>query len=225
MKTFKEYTKQQVEINEGLIRRQAGMGMEAKIEEWFEDMVARNILDPGPGDPKGKYTINDDMTITCKHHIYFMDYPEEQLPDYIQFDEVKAFMVADCPKLKSLRGFPKTCSYKMSIESCHQLETLEGDLQYCASFYIKNCSKLKNLKGAPEVGNTLHNGLFWVQECPSLTSLEGAPKQCVELRINACPSLKNLKGIPKTVTQGCYLPKNIVLKALGVDTPSIAIEG
>ena len=138
---------------------------------------------------------------------------------------MKAFIVEDCPKLKSLRGFPKSCSYKMSIEGCHQLETLEGDTTYCANFYIENCSKLKNLKGAPEVSNSTFNGRFWVQNCQGLTSLEGAPKECVELRVDRCPNLKNLKGIPKTVTQGCYLPKNIVLKALGVDTPSIAIEG
>lgn len=225
MKTFKEYTKQQAEIDEGLIRRQAGMGMEAKIDEWISDMVSRNILDLGPVNPKGEYEINEDMTITCNHHIYFMNYPEEQLPDYIQFNEVKSFIVADCLRLKSLRGFPKSCSYKISIEGCHQLESLEGDLQYSANFYIKNCSKLKNLKGAPEVGNTLLSGRFWVQGCQLLTSLEGAPKQCVELRVDTCPSLKNLKGIPKNVTQGCYLPKNIVLKALGVNTPSIGIEG
>lgn len=225
MKTLKEYTRQQAEINEGLIRRQAGMGMEAKIEEWISDMVARNILDFGPGDPKNKYTINDDMTITCNHHIYFMDYKEEQLPDYIQFSIVQSFIVEDCPKLKNLRGFPKSCSYKISIEGCDQLETLEGDLQYSANFYIKNCPKLKNLKGAPEVSNTISNGRFWIQECSGLTSLEGAPKECAEFRIDKCPSLKNLKGIPKTVTQCCYLPKSIVLKALGVDTPSIAIEG
>ena len=223
MKTYKEYDKKKTQIDEGLIRRQAGM--EAKIDEWISDMVSRNILDFGPGDPKGKYTINDDMTITCNHQIYFMDYPEEQLPDYIQFNEVKSFIVEDCLKLKSLRGFPKSCSYKMSITGCHQLETLEGDTTYCANFYIENCSKLKNLKGAPEVSNSTFNGRFWVQNCSGLTSLEGAPKECVELRVDTCPSLKNLKGIPKTVTQGCYLPKNIVLKALGVNTPSIGIEG
>lgn len=77
MKTFKEYTKQQAEIDEGLIRRQAGMGMEAKIDEWISDMVSRNILDLGPVNPKGEYEINEDMTITCNHHIYFMNYPEE----------------------------------------------------------------------------------------------------------------------------------------------------
>ena len=77
MKTLKEYAKQQAEINEGLIRKQAGMSMEAKIEYWISDMCSRNILDFGPGDPKGKYTINEDMTITCKHQIYFMDYDEE----------------------------------------------------------------------------------------------------------------------------------------------------
>ena len=77
MKTYKEYDKKKTQIDEGLIRRQAGMGMEAKIDEWISDMVSRNILDFGPGDPKGKYTINDDMTITCNHVIYFMDYPEE----------------------------------------------------------------------------------------------------------------------------------------------------
>ena len=123
MKTLKEYTKQQAEINEGLIRRQAGMGMEAKIEAWIDDMRDRNILDF-----IGEYSINDDMTIACNHHIYFMDYKEEQLPDYIQFGEVKSFIVEDCPKLKSLRGFPKSCSGKISIDGCHQLETLEGDL-------------------------------------------------------------------------------------------------
>lgn len=225
MKTLKEYAKQQAEINEGLIRKQAGMSMEAKIEYWISDMCSRNILDFGPGDPKGKYTINEDMTITCKHQIYFMNYDEEQLPDYIQFNEVKAFIVEDCPKLKNLRGFPKSCSYKISIEGCPQLETLEGDLSYSASCYIKNCPKLKNLKGAPEVSNSIFNGQFWVQGCDGLTSLEGAPKRCVEFRIDHCPSLKNLKGIPKNVTQGCYLPKNLVLNELGVDTPSLSVEG
>lgn len=72
MKTYKEYNKKKTQINEGLIRRQAGMGMEAKIEEWIQDMEARNVLDLG-----GKYEINTDMTITCKHHIFLVDYGEE----------------------------------------------------------------------------------------------------------------------------------------------------
>ena len=69
MKTLKEKL-----VQEGLIKRQAGMDIKIKIEEWLKE---HNI---------GGYTINDDLTIDAELIVNLRNYPDKELPEYIQFN-------------------------------------------------------------------------------------------------------------------------------------------
>ena len=129
MKTIKEY------LNEGLIKRQAGMDIRAKIEAWLKE----HGIDV--------YFINDDMTIDVNGYVSLNKYAEKQLPDYIQFGEVTVgFDFSGCPKLESLRGVPGRVSGYFDCGDCPKLESLEGAPQYVGgSFHCNNCAKLESL--------------------------------------------------------------------------------
>lgn len=142
MKSIKEY------LNEGLIKRQAGMDMRAKIEEWLESQKILN------------YTLNDDLTIDVKGSVYLSrTYREKQLPDYIQFGIVNSsFDLSQCRTIESLKGCPKEVGGDFDCQGCFGLKSLEGAPQKVSgSFHCSYCTNLTSLKGAPqEVGGSFN---------------------------------------------------------------------
>ena len=142
MKTIKEY------LNEGLIKRQAGMDMKSKIEAWLNE---HNIKD---------YIINDDLTIDyhpevlrgSKDKFYMVNlknYNETELPDYIQFGEVGGtFLISHSP-ITSLRGFPKKC-LRLGLCSCRKITSLKGCPDVVEDIDVSYCSDLTSLEGLPE---------------------------------------------------------------------------
>lgn len=114
MKTIKEY------LNEGLIRRQAGMDMRAKIEAWLKICNIRN------------YTINDDLTIDVNGDVDIRLYGEKALPEYIQFGKIKRdFRIFHCPILISLRGFPKEVGGSFWCVFCGKQFTIDDVRKVC----------------------------------------------------------------------------------------------
>ena len=158
MKSLKETL-----VQEGLIKRQAGMDIRAKIEAWLKEHNIKN------------YTINDDLTIDVNGYVSLGKYAEKQLPDYIQFGKVTVgFDYSGCPKLESLRGVPERVGGYFDCGDCPKLESLEGAPQYVGgSFHCNNCAKLESLKGAPQKVV----GVFNCSYCTKLESLDGAPRE------------------------------------------------
>ena len=102
MRTLKEFI-----IKEGLIKRQAGMDVRTKIEAWLKKYNIEN------------YTINKDFTIDVNGGVDLDEYPDEELPKYIQFNYVKLhFNIQICEKLKSLRGCPIKCGETFRCGFC-----------------------------------------------------------------------------------------------------------
>lgn len=137
MKNIKEY------LNEGLIKRQAGMDMRTKIEAWLKEYNIRN------------YTINDDLTIDVKGHVVLEGYTEKHLPDYIQFGKVVGFFtINESPNLETLKGCPKEVGIDFYCYNCKNLESLKGSPKIVGgNFSCRKCSKLESLENCPkEVG-------------------------------------------------------------------------
>ena len=188
MKSLKEKL-----VYEGLIRRQAGVGIRSKIEAWLKEYGV------------DVYFINDDMTIDVNGYVSLGKYTGKQLPDYIQFGEVTVgFDFSGCPKLESLRGVPERVGGYFDCGDCPKLESLEGAPQYVGgSFHCNNCPKLESLRGAPQKVV----GVFNCGHCAKLESLRGAPREvgtgfhCCE-----CPKLESLEGAPQKVGEYfiCY---------------------
>ena len=134
MKTIKEY------LNEGLIKRQAGVDMKAKIEAWLNEHKIKY------------YTINDDLTIDVKVHVNLSKYTEKQLPDFIQFRTVDhEFRIEGSPNLETLRGCPYEVGDFFDCGECPNLKSLEGAPQkVVGSFWCNDCPKLESLEGAPQ---------------------------------------------------------------------------
>jgi hypothetical protein len=91
MKSLKEKL-----VQEGLIKRQVGVDVKVKIEEWLNKYYITN------------YTINPDLTIDVNGNVNLRNYKEKQLPDYIQFGIVTGvFSCSENNVIESLKGAPK----------------------------------------------------------------------------------------------------------------------
>ena len=142
MKPIKEY------LNEGLIKKQAGMDMRSKIEAWLEEYGIKN------------YTINDDLTIDyhpevlrgSKDKFYAVNlkgYKEPELPPYIQFGEVGGTFLISHSHITSLRGFPKKC-LRLCLYRCRNITSLKGCQDVVEDIDVSYCTSLTSLEGLPE---------------------------------------------------------------------------
>lgn len=123
-------------LSEGLIKKQAGVDMKTKIENWLKE---NEIED---------YEINSDLTIDVDTDKSISI--EGDLPEYIQFKNVNCFRF-DWYGPTTLKGGPigLACRYSFNVTS-KELETLE----YCpkvirCKFNFSGCPSLKTLKHLP----------------------------------------------------------------------------
>ena len=160
-----------------------GIGHEAKrnlIEQWLKKYrIFYN------------YTINLDLTIDVDGNVNLHNYPDKELPDYIQFNIVKKTFDISFSNIISLRGCPKECK-EFNCDCCENLTSLEGAPKECEFFYCNNCENLTSLEGAPT-----KCPIFDCQRCNSLASLKGSPKECELFNCSYCEKLTSLKGAPK----------------------------
>ena len=123
-------------LNEGLIKRQAGVDMEAKIENWLKE----NEIDG--------YTINRDLTVDVDTDQNISI--EGDLPEYIQFKNVDCFRF-DWHQPTTLKGGPieLDCRYIFNVSS-EKLETLEHCPRVLrCKFDCSGCPSLKTLEHLP----------------------------------------------------------------------------
>jgi hypothetical protein len=177
MKNLKEYI-----LTENNFFKNLGIGRKALIKDFCEKYT------------KFGYTINSDETIDATV-VNLREYPETEIPEYIQFNKVMRMSVASS-KLKTLRGCPKECTDFFDCSYCEDLETLKGGPQKCGDYRCKNCPKLTNLMGSPQ--ECLE---FDCSACENLESLKGGPKKFeknieAEFKCMGCTSLTSLKGGP-----------------------------
>ena len=119
MRNIKEY------LNEGLIKRQAGMDMKTKIKAWV-DKYCKIRYDYWN---KDGVVINDDLTIdvtNCEYITITGQWKEKKLPDYIQFGYVNGDFFVCGEQLESLRGCPREVGNSFSCSFCKNLKNLEG---------------------------------------------------------------------------------------------------
>jgi hypothetical protein len=84
-----------------------GIGEESQIKDWLDKYKIRH------------YKINKDLTIDVNGDVVLDEYPDEELPEYIQFNYVKQhFNIQICGKLKSLRGCPIKCGETFRCGFC-----------------------------------------------------------------------------------------------------------
>ena len=201
MKSLKEKL-----VREGLIKRQAGMDIKAKIEAWLEEHDITN------------YTINKDLTIDVRTNVKFYKFEEAELPEFIQFGKCEgSFTFSYCDNLKSLRGCPREVQYSFSCIACPKLESLKYCPEICrGGFRISTCpvtsmkyapkyigdvldmtsTNIKSLEGLPDQESLIQ---VKVQGCQNLESLKGSPKKVRSFLCCDCPNLETLEGGPKEV--------------------------
>ena len=158
---------------------------------------------------------------------------EDLIPDYVQFNNVKTFVIIGCSGLKNCKGFPKKCNY-FRLQNCVNLETLEGfpkgakydvfSLRYDSGYYHH---KLKSYKGMPDADFVSIDGLKFknlngmgdtkelsIQYCDDLIKLN-PPKSTKDLTILYCRKLKDLSKMHKMdqiIVENYNLPKEIFAK-------------
>ena len=183
MRNIKEY------LSEGLIKRQAGMDMKAKIKAWVDEYCDVRHADA--------VKINDDLTIdvTYGYIVISARWKEKKLPDYIQFGEAAGDFYIGCKQLESLRGCPRKVGRDFSCALCDKLKNLEGAPEWVGfNFSCSCCISLENFVGAPE-----HVGItFNAYRCTGLKSFEGIPKKLKELDVTGN---YNLHKFPHPITQ------------------------
>ena len=134
MKTLKEKL-----VQEGLIKRQAGVDIRAKIEAWLKEY---NIT---------SYTINKDLTIDVYTNVKFYKFEGEELPEFIQFGKCEgSFSMSYCEKLKSLRGCPEWVLKDFRVQDA-KITSLKYGPEYVGGvFDCCGCKKLKNIDDLPK---------------------------------------------------------------------------
>ena len=183
MKPIKEY------LNEGLIKKQAGMDMRSKIEAWLKE---HNIND---------YVLNDDLTIDyhpevfrgSKDKFYMLDlsnYNETELPSYIQFGEIGGSFRMKNSQIASFNGFPKKC-IRLNLSNCQRITSLVGCPDVTDNIDVSRCTNLTSLEGLPK--KISHS--FNCSGCTALKSLKGAPSVGYSFLCDNCTRLKSLKDI------------------------------
>ena len=188
MKNLKDYI-----VNENNFFKNLGIG-QTRIENWLKEYNIKN------------YTINDDLTIDVKGCVDLKGYPEEELPEYIQFRTISDyFKIRNCPKLKSLKGCPQKVYNAFYCYNCENLESLK----YCPQringyFDCSGCSKLKSLDGGPQYIGAQFN----CDKCNNLTSLKGAPQEVgSSFSCSNCSKLESLDGGPQYIGAHFYCKK------------------
>lgn len=99
MKSLKEKM-----INEGLIRKQAGLDIKAQIDKW----MMHALFPHDESRTKKFYSVNLDLTIQLNNGIV-LDCDDEVIPDFIQFADTEYDIQISMPNLKRLSGMPKIC--------------------------------------------------------------------------------------------------------------------
>jgi len=132
MRTDESFTKNNKTKLEGL-----GLGKKALIRKWLEDYKIFN------------YKINDDLSIDVKGNVEIVDKEIEELPDYIQFNDVVGnFKIKFC-ELTSLKGFPNRVTKSCSCAG-NKLESLEYCPKFIGRAFFCDENLLKDLKYTPE---------------------------------------------------------------------------
>ena len=99
-----------------------GIGQRYLIEKWLEEMHIKY------------YTINDDLTINVFSSLYLADKNLTEIPEYIQFNQVKFHFNCQNNKLTSLRGCPNMVRKNFYCDS-NLLTSLEGCPKYVGGFF------------------------------------------------------------------------------------------
>ena len=172
-------------IKEGFLRKNLGLGKDVLIRKWLDEHGVKN------------YTINNDLTIDVDGNVDLSFYEEEQLPDYIQFGNVKGVFYIRESDMISLRGCPVRVGKDFICDLCGKLTSLEGaPKEVDGGFYCRYCSNLTLLKGCPKEVQ----GNFSCRYCSNLTLLKGCPKEVGgDFDCSGCEKLESLKGAPEKV--------------------------
>lgn len=206
MKSLKEKL-----VKEGLIKRQAGMDIRAKIEAWLKEY---NIT---------SYIINKDLTIDVYANVRFYKFEGEEFPEFIQFGKCEgSFAMSYCEKLKSLRGCPREVQCSFACIACPKLKSLKYCPEICrGGFRMSSCpitsmehapkyigdvldmrsTDIKSLEGLPDQESLIQVNL---QGCQNLESLKGSPEKVRSFSCCDCPNLETLEGGPKEVRYEFY---------------------
>lgn len=134
MKELKDYI-----LTENNFFKNLGIGKRQLIEKWIE-LYKRHI-------PHA--IINDDLTIDASY-VSLSKYPDEELPEYIQFNTVENFYINNSLKLKTLKGCPQKCTGAFNCSGCPNLISLKGAPKECELFSCANCSGLMSLEYLPK---------------------------------------------------------------------------
>lgn len=110
-----------------------GIGEEKQIRDWLESHKVRN------------YTINNDLTIDVhgKVEVY------EDLPDYIQFNNIYGSFVALFEYVTSMKGFPRYVEKSFFISNTN-IETLDNCPEEVNDFEVIRNKKLKKIESLPK---------------------------------------------------------------------------
>lgn len=140
MRSIKEIiNKNTTNTNEGLISKQANIGLKDKIEKWVKDNCDLY---------HAKIEIDDQMKINVNGGVISIKWDKPELPDYIQFGKIEGgFTIHESPALKSLRGICESCSELI----LHELGITEFDRmpEQVKIVNCKECPSLGSLKGLP----------------------------------------------------------------------------
>ena len=107
-----------------------GIGRRSQIERWLEETGIDG------------WTINNDMTIDIKGHLYLMYTDLSGFPDFIQFGKIDGNFFINGNELVSLKGCPYIiggsfdCSYNKLTNLEYFPISIEGNL-YCYNNRIK----------------------------------------------------------------------------------------
>ena len=162
-----------------------GIGEKSQIEQWLRNNKINN------------FKINDDLTIDVNGYVDLKNYTENQLPDYIQFGNIKGSFYINISNIISLQGCPKEVGGCFSCRECSKLESLEGAPEKVGrDFYCYNCPKLESLNGAPKfVGRDFNCNM-----CKKLKSIQGSPRIINgNFTCGECSKLESLNGAPEFV--------------------------
>lgn len=166
-----------------------GIGARKLIENWLESQELEDH----------EYTINSDLSIDVYKTVELNFYEEEsQLPDFVQFNDIRGGFHCIHNNLTSMRGFPRIIRGSLM---CHhnKLKTLEGGPEIVLGSYSVSRNELESLKGIPRTINENlyinHNNLKSLKDCPTI--IKG------DMYINDNP-IKTLEYFPQEIKGNLY---------------------
>lgn len=175
--------------------------MKPVIKAWLSKH-ARNV----------SYNINDDNTIDVNGHLSLYT---REIPDYIQFNNIKGNFHLVGFEGEKLKGMPKKIKGGLFITGCINLQNLEGAPEEVKEYIdISDCLNIESLKGLEHITcEEIKLSDIYItnlEHMPTvkykveltglrlLDSLKGMPKKVGTLDIMNC-NMKNLKGIAEIV--------------------------